>query len=153
MTKYTFFKHFFHLIAVLDDHVRSFFGPRSQEGLYVCNACGSTQRSHSNMTNHVESKHLSLSLKCILCHGISKTRRTFGAHLKYHHKDQTLYSGMKQKQFYTIEDIDRNDRHVLHDIKPILEPIVDMRPIHEPNIDMHPNLDDDTQPDNHFADN
>ena len=60
---------------------------------------------------------------------------------------------MKQKQFYTIEDIDRNDRHVLHDIKPILEPIVDMRPIHEPNIDMHPNLDDDTQPDNHFADN
>lgn len=128
--------------AVLDQHVRPYFGPRSQEGLYICNACGSTQRSHSNMTNHVESKHLSLTLKCILCHGISKTRRTFGAHLKYHHKDQTLFSGMKQNQFYTLESINSiAGCHSINDIKPILEPIVDMRP----------NLD--VQPDNNFADN
>ena len=45
--------------------------------------------------------------KCILCHGISKTRPTFGTHLKYPHKDQTLHSGMKNKQFYTTDDIDR----------------------------------------------
>ena len=67
--------------AVLDQHVRPYFGPRSQEGLYICNACGSTQRSHSNMTNHVESKHLSLTLKCILCHGISKTCLVVSCHV------------------------------------------------------------------------
>ena len=74
--------------AVLDQHVRPYFGPRSQEGLYLCLECGSKQKSHSNVTNHIESKHLSLSLKCIFCHGISKTRRSFQAHLKHQHKDQ-----------------------------------------------------------------
>ena len=96
------FSCIFHF-AVLDEQVRPFFGPRSQEGLYICNACGSAQKSHSNMTNHIESKHLALNLKCKLCHGISKTRRTFQAHIKYHHKDKFLLSGLKENHFYTIE--------------------------------------------------
>jgi len=88
---------------VLDEQVRPYFGPRSQEGLYLCNACGSAQKSHSNMTSHIESKHLALNLKCKLCHGISKTRRTFQAHIKHHHKDKFLLSGLKENHFYTIE--------------------------------------------------
>ena len=72
----------------LDQQVRPYFGPGSKRGLYYCLECVSTQKSHSNMTNHIESKHLSLSLKCKFCHGISKTRRSFQAHLKHQHKDQ-----------------------------------------------------------------
>ena len=88
--------------AVLEEQVRTFFGPKL-EGLYSCNACGSTQKSHSNMTNHIESKHLSLCLKCKICHGISKTRRTFQAHLKTYHKDSFMNSGLKEHHFYNLE--------------------------------------------------
>ena len=91
----------FHFPA-LDDQVKPYFGP-PQEGVYYCNACGSTQRSQSNMMCHVESKHLNLNLKCVFCPSISKTRRYFRAHLNYHHKDKLPTYGLKDFHYYTME--------------------------------------------------
>ena len=86
----------------VDEQVRPFFG-RTNQGLYKCNGCGEVKTAHSNLRNHIESKHLALNLKCKLCHVISKTRRTFHDHIKYHHKDKFLLSGLKKNHFYTVE--------------------------------------------------
>ena len=54
----------FFLFAVVDEKAKAYFGP-PQGGMYICNACGSTQKSQSNMICHIESKHLALNLKCV----------------------------------------------------------------------------------------
>jgi len=89
-------------VSVLDKQVRPFFGPKL-EGLYSCNACGNAQKSHSNLTNHIESKHLNLCLKCKMCHRTCKTRRVFQSHLKTYHKELFQNSGLKEYHFYDLE--------------------------------------------------
>ena len=91
-------------ISVLDvdEQVRPFFGHTNQ-GLYKCTGCGEVKTAHSNLRNHIDSKHLHLKLICKLCHGVWKTRRSIHAHIKYHHKDKFLLSGLKANHYYTIE--------------------------------------------------
>ena len=64
-----------------DAHVRQYMG-RSQMGLYECKACGSLQRSHSNLRVHVESKHYSPGYPCDHCGRVFKICNSLKKHLK-----------------------------------------------------------------------
>ena len=72
-------------ISVLDvdEQVRPFMG-RNNQGLYQCKACGDIKTAHSNLRNHIESKHLHLTLVCKICRAKFKTRLNFQMHLKMH---------------------------------------------------------------------
>ena len=88
--------------AVIDEKAKAYFG-LPQGDMYICNACGSTQKSQFHMICHIESKHLDLRLKCVFCHGISKTRRFLRAHLFKYHKQQLHTNGKKDHPYYILQ--------------------------------------------------
>ena len=49
----------------IDEKLREFF--ERQDGLYLCKACGKTEKSHSNMRYHVESRHYTPGYSCENC--------------------------------------------------------------------------------------
>ena len=61
--------------------MRDFFG-KNPEGLYICKACGITQRSYSNMRQHVESRHYSPGYSCQTCGETFQINQTCNKHQK-----------------------------------------------------------------------
>jgi len=62
------------------EKIQMFFG--RQNGMYICRACGSVQKSHSNLRFHVESKHYSPGYACNLCGQVFKILKNMQAHRK-----------------------------------------------------------------------
>ena len=61
--------------------MRDYFG-RTNEGLFICKACGKTQRSYSNMRHHVESKHYSPGYTCQTCRKTFQVNQVCNKHQK-----------------------------------------------------------------------
>ena len=64
-----------------NDQVRDYFG-RTNDGSFICKACGKTQKSYSNMRQHVESKHYSPGYTCENCGKIFQAIQSYNKHQK-----------------------------------------------------------------------
>ena len=58
-------KHNSPLSNVPDETLKTYFD--RVQGIYACKACGKTEKSHSNMRYHVESRHYSPGYFCPNC--------------------------------------------------------------------------------------
>ena len=73
-----FFKGFDNL-ANRKEEVKDYFG-RSAEGFYQCKSCGKTEKYHSNLRSHVESKHYSPGYSCPICGTTFRTNQAVKKH-------------------------------------------------------------------------
>ena len=65
----------------VDEQLKDYFG--RHEGIYYCKACGKTEKSHSNMRYHVESKHYSPGYSCQNCGKHFQIKTFLQRHLKF----------------------------------------------------------------------
>ena len=74
-----FFKGFF--IKTDQGNVKDYIG-RTHDGLYLCTACGKTEKFHSNLRAHVEHSHYSPGYACAKCGKSFSINRSCQKHQK-----------------------------------------------------------------------
>ena len=57
-------------------------------GVWNCSECDYNSTSKSDMTNHVEARHIDSSVTCPLCGVQTKTRKSLKMHMFRRHKNQ-----------------------------------------------------------------
>ena len=83
-TFYCFFNLFLDLDNIIKEKMSQAVDERGMK-LWQCNDCGYARERKSDVTKHVERRHIEMQVACDLCNAIFSSRQSLKEHAKYKH--------------------------------------------------------------------